>query len=205
MKDVYPIIGMSPGNSYFKDDVIKNLLKKVVEKYGRAAVFIADVPAISTYIALGYPENRARRDKAIPQGNALKNRTRKAMAELGYTDTQIKIIDWDTEVAHDPRYEVKYGEVQKLYQTNNAFAEAADAATRNVLENTGKIISNMKEATTIAVQYLLAEFAFLTFAPEYLNTEKVVYIYHKEWPVYESYRRGEFDGVEKEHLEAEVV
>jgi cyclo(L-tyrosyl-L-tyrosyl) synthase len=72
---VYPIIGMSPGNSYFKDDEIKYLLKTAVDRYGRVAVMIADIPAISTYIALGYPENRARRDKALPQGNLLKNRT----------------------------------------------------------------------------------------------------------------------------------
>ena len=51
-----PIIGMSPGNSYFKDEVVKELLKKVVEQYGKAVVMIADIPAISTYVALGYPE-----------------------------------------------------------------------------------------------------------------------------------------------------
>jgi cyclo(L-tyrosyl-L-tyrosyl) synthase len=94
---VYPIIGMSPGNSYFKDDEIKYLLKTAVDRYGRVAVMIADIPAISTYIALGYPENRARRDKALPQGNLLKNRTERAIVQLGYTKDQVRIIDWENE------------------------------------------------------------------------------------------------------------
>lgn len=80
----YPVIGMSPGNSYFKDEVVKDLLKEVVEKYGKAAILIADIPAVSTYIALGYPKNRAWRDKALPQGNNLRNKVQRAMIELGY-------------------------------------------------------------------------------------------------------------------------
>jgi len=75
----YYIIGMSPGNSYFKDEEVHYLLKTVVERFGRVAIFIADIPAISTYVAFGYPENRARRDKAIPQGNALKNRGQRSI------------------------------------------------------------------------------------------------------------------------------
>jgi predicted NAD/FAD-binding protein len=58
------------------------LLKKVVDVYGRAAILIADVPAVSTYVALGYPQNRAWRDKALPQGNNLRNRVLRAMKDF---------------------------------------------------------------------------------------------------------------------------
>ena len=54
----YPIIGMSPGNSYFRDAEMRFVLKEVTKIYGRAAILVADVPAISTWRALGYPENR---------------------------------------------------------------------------------------------------------------------------------------------------
>jgi tRNA-dependent cyclodipeptide synthase len=106
--ETYPIIGMSPGNSYFKDEEVRCLLKEVVERYGRTGVLIADVPAISTYLAFGYPENRARTDKAIAQGNAFKNRTARIQVELGYAPEQVRIVDWADEVENNPEYQNKY-------------------------------------------------------------------------------------------------
>src|SRR5271156_6635082 len=94
---IYYVIGMSPGNSYFKDEEIKYLLKTTVERFGRVAILIADIPAISTYVAFGYPENRARRDKAIPRGNSLKNKVRRAMEQLGYSDDIVNIVNWESQ------------------------------------------------------------------------------------------------------------
>src|SRR3954467_11476629 len=117
----FPVIGMSPGNSYFTEQIIRELIKSVVEKYGRAAIFVADIPAISTYIALGYPENRARRDKALPQGNNLRNKVQRAMSELGYSTDQVKVIDWESEIESDQDYQEKYKQVLELYNTNETF------------------------------------------------------------------------------------
>ena len=115
---VYHIIGMSPGNSYFKDEEISYLLKTIVERFGRVAILVADIPAISTYVAFGYPENRARRDKAIPKGNALKNRVLKVAKELGYLNDIVRIIDWEGEVENNPDYKEKYAQVLDLYKNN---------------------------------------------------------------------------------------
>ena len=205
MTDIYPIIGMSPGNSYFKDEVVKELLKRVVEKYGKAGILIADIPAISTYIALGYPENRARRDKALPQGNNLRNKVQRAMTELGYSAEQVKVIDWETEVEKDSSYQEKYKQILELYNTNKNFQNAADDATKGVLDYSDKNIEDVASAVKIAVHYLLSEFAFMEFAPQFLKAEKVAYIYHKKWPVYESYIRGEFDNKKRDYLGSEVV
>ncbi len=203
--DNFPVIGMSPGNSYFKDEVVKELLKKVVDKYGKTAVLIADVPAISTYVALGYSANRARRDKALPQGNALKNKVLKAMSELGYTHNQIRIIDWDTEIEENNEYQEKYDKVTRLYNTNTLFQEEAHNATKSVIEYSGKKIPDIVSAIRIAVHYLLSEIAFLELAPTYLEAEKVVYVYHKSWPVYESYIAGEFDKIPKNYLGLDII
>lgn len=205
MTHMYPIIGMSPGNSYFKDEVVKELLKKVIEKYGKTAILIADIPAVSTYIALGYQENRARRDKALPHSNNLRNKVQKAMVELGCSKDQIKIIDWGLEIENNITYKEKYKEVLEFYNSNKNFQQAANNATQGVLEYSGKEITNVVSAVKIAVHYLLSEFAFMEFAPEFLQTEKVKYIYHKKWPVYESYIAGEFDGRIRDYLEFEII
>lgn len=201
----YPIIGMSPGNSYFKDEVVKDLVKKVVEKYGKTAILIADIPAISTYVALGYPENRARRDKALPQGNALRNKVQRAMEELNYSKEQVKIIDWEVEIENNPQYQEKYLDVSELYNANKSFQDSANDATKSVLEYSEKEIPNLEFALKTAVHYLLSEFAFMEFATKYLEAEKVTYIYHKQWPVYELYISGEFDNNKREYLGFEMV
>jgi tRNA-dependent cyclodipeptide synthase len=157
----YPIIGMSPGNSYFKDAEVRHLLKETVERFGRTCVFVADVPAISTYLAFGYPENKAR-TKAIPKGNNLKNRTRRLMAELGYEPHQVRIIEWSSEVAENNAYRQIYDlRVRRLYDTSVEFSRAVDATTREVLEGSDRPITDLHAATKIAVHYLLSEIAFL--------------------------------------------
>jgi tRNA-dependent cyclodipeptide synthase len=202
---VYPIIGMSPGNSYFKDDEIKYLLKTAVDRYGRVAVMIADIPAISTYIALGYPENRARRDKALPQGNLLKNRTERAIVQLGYTKDQVRIIDWENEVEPNKDYQESYAHIRSLYESNEQFEKDADETTKGVITGSKKEIADVASATKIAVHYLLSEFAFLDFAPKFLDAEKVSYVYHKNWPVYENYIAGKYDEKSKDHVDFLLV
>lgn len=168
----YHIIGMSPGNSYFKDEEVFYLLKTIVERFGRVAILIADIPAISTYIALGYPENRARRDKALPRGNALKNRMVKAMAKLGYSDRVVKIFNWKKEVEPNSFYQEQYKNISELYKKNEKFRAAANTATQSVLEGSGRAFDDIEKSTDIAVHYLLSEFSFLEFAPRFLAWRK---------------------------------
>jgi tRNA-dependent cyclodipeptide synthase len=198
---IYYVIGMSPGNSYFKDEEVEFLLKMAIEKFSRVGIFVPDVPAISTYVALGYPENRARRDKAIPQGNALKNRVRKAMVKLGYTDDMVRIFDWEEEVENNEIYRKKFDKIQSLYSDNEKFRDSANRTTRKVLESSKKEIQDMEKATSVASHYLLSEFAFMEFLPAYLGVDRVVYIYHKNWEVFEDYISGSFDGKPKLSLD----
>ncbi len=196
----YPIIGMSPGNSYFTDEVIKNLLKTTIDHFEKVAVLIPDIPAISTYIALGYPENRARRDKAIPKGNALRNRVQKAMAELKYEAEQVKIVDWESEIESNLSYQEYYKTIENLYKENHEFHNAVNKTSHAVIENSLKVPEDTQKAAQIAAHYLLSELAFLEFAPSFLSADKVTYIYHKNWPIYEDYVAGKFDGIAKSHL-----
>ena len=203
MTHPYPIIGMSPSNSYFKDEEVRYLLTTIVERYGKTAVLIANIPAISTYVALGYPPNRARKDKALPQGNNLRNRTVRVAAELGLTD-KVYVIDWETEIENNPNYRKAYEKVFALYTAGGAggeFQKAADETTKGVLEHYWKNILDMDAAIKIAVHYLLSEIAFCEFAPQFLGAETVAYVYHHRWPVFEDYIAGKFDGVPRPYAQ----
>lgn len=196
-KDTYPIIGMSPGNSYFKDEEVRYLLQQVVQRYGRTAILIADTPAISTYLAFGYPQTKAR-NKAILKGNNLKNRTRRIMQDLGFSEGIVHIIDWEKEVETNESYKSMYKHVLDLYTSNAAFTRSVDQTTRAVLENSGHEYAD--DAVKTAIHYLLSELAFLEFAPAFLQSKNIAYVYHKNWPVYEDYIAGSFDGQPKLHL-----
>lgn len=200
-QNTYCIIGMSPGNSYFKDEEINYLLKTAVERYGRVAIMIADIPAISTYIALGYPENRARRDKALPQGNLLKNRTERVITQLGYSHDQVRILDWEEEIEKNDDYQKSYQKIKNLYDTNKKFRNDADETTKGVIEGSKRNIPDIDTAVKIAVHYLLSEFAFLDWAPKFLGVEKVAYVYHKNWFVYENYIAGKYDAEMKPYVD----
>lgn len=191
---------MSPGNSYFKEEEVTYLLKTAVERFGRVAVMVADVPAISTYIAFGYPENKARREKAIPQGNLLKNRAKRAMEKLGYTDGQVKIFDWGSEVETHPDYKIAYESIYELYVHNEHFQKDADETTRAVLVGSQREIPDLEKATKTAVHYLLSEFAFMKWSPHFFGVTETIYIYHKNWPVFESWIAGTYDGVSKKDI-----
>ncbi len=203
MNDRYPIIGMSPGNSYFKDEEIKYLLKQTIERFGHTAILVADIPAIQTYIALGYPENKAR-GKAVLKGNNLKNRTARLVTELRITD-KVRIIDWEGEVKDNSEYRAVFGKVQALYNTNPTFTTEVDGTTRSVLEGSGKDVTDIEAATKTAVFYLLSELAFLQFAPQFFGHKKVTYVYHKNWSVYENYISGKFDSVPKQNLDFSLL
>lgn len=200
MEEIFPIIGMSPGNSYFKDEEVRYLLQKIIGQYGKCAVLVADIPAISTYEALGYPTNKAR-NKAIPKGNNLKNRTRRIQKELNIADDSVRIIEWEEEVENNLEYQEYYQQIQSLFDINVAFAKDARATTQEVIDGSENNNHDNQQAIDIAVHYLLSEFAFLEWAHSYLGKEKIAYVYHKNWSVFEKYIAGVYDDKKRPYLE----
>lgn len=192
------IIGMSPGNSYFKDKEVAFLLRECIKKYGKAVVMVADVPAISTYIAMGYNPSEAR-SKAILKGNNLKNRTRRVIHEMGIEDQSIIIVDRDKEVRENPSYQKQYNKIMSLYAENKAFEESVNATSKEVLEHSGREYTD--EEVRQATHYLLSEIAFLEFAPHFFGVDQVAYVYHKNRCVFEDYIAGVFDEKVKDHLD----
>lgn len=194
-----PIIGMSPGNSYFKDFEVSYLLTEVIRQFGRAVVFIADTPAMSTYLGLGYSFNQAR-DKALSKGRNLKNRVRKIMKQLQMPENQVIIINWDTDVSPLGLYKEAYNNVVNLYHLNDRFNKDVNSTTFQVLSHTGKLLMSVNESIITATHYLLSELAFMEVANKLFKTDKAVYIYHNEWLIYENYIRGVYDTIERKHL-----
>lgn len=198
------IIGMSPGNSYFSQEVIDRVLPHGLSLYETMAVFIPDVPAISTYVALGYPENIARRKKAIPQGNNFRNKIDRAIDTQRVDRSRVTVFNWKEEkIEENKDYRECFEGVKDLYQNNEEFRNDINSATKQVLvDNPFKkkeiILSDIETAT----HYIISEFAFMVFLPKYKPEYAMfIYGYHKPWPVWENFIAGKYDGLKKDHLQ----
>jgi len=193
-----PIIWMSPWNSYFKDKEVAYLLKEAIKRYGKAAILVADIPAISTYIAMWYNIGEAR-NKAVLKWNNLKNRTKKLIQELWIEEKNVIIIDWDNEIKDNKDYIKYFDKVKKLYKNNSNFENSVKTTSKNVLENSWKTFdaSDIEKAT----EYLLSEIAFLEYAPDFFKTKKVAYVYHKNRFVFEDYISWLFDWHVRSHVD----
>jgi len=191
------LIGMSPGNSYFKKKIIDKLINFVSRRFFKVRIMIAEKPAEHTYKAMGYPEGKAKR-KARLAGNNLRNHSERSIASLKKGD--IAVIDWEKDVSSNSLYKEAYREMKELYKKNILFREDAREATGYVLEGRIKPSVNMNKAVEEGVHYLLKELAFLLASPSIFGVSHVAYIYHREWNVYERFVNGFYDGRPKEKL-----
>ncbi len=199
---MFAIIGMSPGNGYFKQEVVNQLLDKAIKEYSEIGIFIPDVPAISTYVALGYDQTRARRDKAIPQGNALKNKVVRALKEKEIDQSKVRIFDWSGEnIQENQSYRDSFLYITNLYHSNGDFKKEVDDTTSAVLvDNAFRKIPITQKEIEIGAHYLLSELTFMIFVGEYINKQDVGYIYHNPWPIFQNFIAGKFDGIKKDHI-----
>ena len=189
---------MSPGNSYFKDREVAFLLKETLKKYWRAVIMVADIPAISTYLAMWYNPSKARQ-KAVLKANSLKNRTKKVLDLMWLDSSKVTIVNRDQDIKENAVYLLAYESILQLYQNNNAFKVSVDTTSANVLQNAGQDIT--QENIAQATHYLLSEIAFLEFAPDYFGVNKIWYVYHKNRFVFEDYVAWLFDGKIRSYLE----
>ena len=193
-----PIIWMSPWNSYFKDIEVAYLLKETIKKYNKAVILVADEPAISTYLAMGYNFSKAR-SKAILKWNNLKNRTKRVILELWIEEENIIIVDWEEDIKNNENYLIEFENINNLYQNNIDFKRSVNSTSENVLLKSWKEFS--KEDVEKSTYYLLSEIAFLEFSVNYFNESRISYVYHKNWRVFEDYIAWVFDNKIKEKLD----
>lgn len=202
--DQFLVVGMSPGNGYFKQDVIDKILNYSLANYRDIGIFVPDVPAISTYVALGYPENVAKGKKAIPQGNNFKNKVLHSIERNNLDSQRITIFDWQKEGIEDnSSYRTHYAYLKNLYSTNTEFEKDINEATEQVLMHNPFKKKEIELADIrTGTHYIISEFAFMLFlSTSKTNYKFIIYGYHKPWPVWQSFISGVYDGVEKSSLE----
>jgi len=192
------IVGMSPGNSYFKKETIDELLQECTKNFSKIIVMIPNKPAVHTYKALGYTDSEAER-KARLKSNALCNSTKEIISKLKETYSgEIAIAKWDSPVAKSQDYQRESEKILQLYENNGQFKKDVRNTTKKVIENKMKPGLDLEKSLDEGVKYLLSELTFVSAYSKFYNTD-VAYVYHNPWPIYENYVNGIYDG-ERQNL-----
>lgn len=190
---------MSPGNGYFKQEVIDKIISYVDLNYDEIKIFIPDIPAISTYMALGYTEEVARKSKAIPQGNALRNKVLRSL-DSQKTTKSIEFFNWKDSIENNIEYKKELSYLNSLYINNNNFHNDIFNETEMVLsKNNFKKKDIERQDVEIGVHYILSEFAFLIYVSN-LYKKQFDYGYHRSWFVFEKFIDGYYDQIPKTNL-----
>lgn len=195
------IVGMSPGNSYFKQEIIEKLLRFAVSKFSKVRILIADKPAEHTYEAIGYPKNKAQR-KARLGSNRFENCSKRSISKIKEENylVDVDLIDWEAEVSLNKYFLKEYSKIKEMYEKNMIFRYDIRETTRGVLVGKLKEGLNIEEAIDEGVYYLLKELAFLCVSSKIFDVKKVTYIYHNNWKVFENLIEGKYDNKVRKDL-----
>jgi tRNA-dependent cyclodipeptide synthase len=200
------IVGMSVRNSYFKKNRIDELLRYCATLFQKIRIMVPDKPAEHTYRALGQSPAKAER-KARLSGNTLQNHSLRTMAAIHgeVPGFDIKLIEWGEEVSLHEAFEREYQNLKTLYSSNESFRKEIRDTTRSVLNGKSKPGYGLESAIDEGIHYLLKELAFLSASPEILGVDKIAYVYHHRWKVYEDFVSGKFDGIKRNNLGFVIV
>lgn len=186
------IVWMSIGNSYFNKKSIQEIIDFTKSNFHKIKFLIPYKPAIYTYKAIGYDEEKAI-TKARLWSNRLKNHIHNNIVKEINT-SNIDIVNRE-EVIDNDSYKENSKYLQNLYKKNEDFFHDVNNSTEAILKGRIKEWVNIEEWIKIWINYLLEELAFILASPQIFNVEETAYIYHKRRPIFEKLIHGEYDGI----------
>lgn len=165
------LIGISPFNSYFDEQRIRQLLE-FCGRGGRAVfLFIPDEVTRYTLEAKGYETSRAVQ-KMKRQIQYLRNKIVRA------ANGSVPIVFDCAELSKRDEYVRRHLALQRRFEIDPPFRQGCLDTTRWVLAATPNDQVD-ERAALLGVRYLLAELPMFLHAPEIIGRKEVVFVYHQ--------------------------
>ena len=184
----YALVGISLGNSYFKEDILITFFEKIKNMFCHIYIFIPTLPYIHTLRAKNItsnPERKSKRDSI-----AMNNMVNKIIEKY---KNFITLIKWDKDITKNEEYKSSLEYLKQLYKDNTHFKTTIRLTSEKVIEGKYKDISK-EESIDHAKNFLLEEIAFLRKSDKILGISKpITYIYKEKWDIFEKYTQKEFD------------
>ncbi|UGY91271.1 tRNA-dependent cyclodipeptide synthase [Streptomyces gobiensis] len=171
-------VGISPFNSHFTAERIAVLARWALSAFTRVHFFVPDTAAAFTLEALGYAPEKAAW-KARRQGQYVRNKITRALAEVGINAPDALILDGQT-LSANPAYLALLKQVEQRYREDPFFARACLGASAWTLERRlppGQAPTD--EQVRVAVRYFLAELPLFLDTPRIAGVATSVFCYHQ--------------------------
>lgn len=172
--------GISPFNSYFSEEKIRELGEWGLREFKSMHFFVPDIPSIYTLQAQGYPLEKAEW-KARRQSQYLKNKIRRALDSLSIPTEEISemILDWER-LSSNAEYVKLLADVTERFETNDSFQAGCLEASHWVLSQKFSDTSEVTDAALrLGVKYFLAELPLFAATTQIVGAGSSVFCYHQ--------------------------
>lgn len=188
---------MSPGNGFFTDDNIFEILQSATSISDKVYVVIPDSPHVYNFLGIGYDLEKAKK-KAKKDNNQTKNRLKRALNFLKdqIDISRVRIIDWDLDIESNYTYQNNYQIILHEYKSDSEFQHCINRVTFNYLQSRSESRSVFALCISEGVKYYLKELALFTSLPEVLE-ERPTIGYYKQWGEGLEYLEKMFPGFSK--------
>jgi cyclo(L-tyrosyl-L-tyrosyl) synthase len=177
------VLGVSPGNSYFRVERLTELLGWLCEEFDQVDVVVPDSALAHTYRALGYDPQRARK-KAHGEVNVLRNRVDRAWRDAG-GPRAVDGLHRMSELASDAVYREKLAECEQALREDDTLSRTCAEMSREVLAARGHDGQATTEQVDQAMRYLTAELPFFLASSDIFGVPSSLNFYHRQIPLAE--------------------
>jgi cyclo(L-tyrosyl-L-tyrosyl) synthase len=170
------LIGISPGNSYFSEARIADLLRWGAAGFRRIDVVIPDSAEVETWRAVGYAEEQAHR-RARAKAARVRNRVTRAWLAAGVPRDRFGLLLL-SEVAEQPPYQRLLRESEDAITADTALHETYLRVGAKALRTYLHGVEPTRAQAERAMRYLVAETPLFLDTPGLLGVASSVAIYH---------------------------
>lgn len=186
----FAFIGISLGNSYFKEDRLELIFRAFSKNFRRVAILLVDELSIHNYKAMGYSKKKIKK-KLRQNSNVARNRILRCMDNTNeiYSKDNIEFYKWnDIEKSH--LYKNKLSEITKLYENNIDFKNKINDVTKDVIEK------YLKEKSTEffiseSKWYFLKEISFGCCINDFFSENEILNCYYQDFRFYREFFESE--------------
>lgn len=192
------LFGISPGNSFFSESNISQLLESFCKSAPFVYLLLPDKPHVYNFLGLGYSDKDAIK-KSRKESNITRNRLNRACKALIDKNTckNFKILDWSSDISHTDCYKLWYQNIVGFYSENALFKDEISSLVETYLIARAQSRSSTGIDVSQASHYFLSELAAF-IALEDITGKPVTIAYHKYFNIGLDYLEQEFPELEGE-------
>ena len=180
-KREHVVLGVSPGNSYFRVELLASLLGWLCDEFGQVDVVVPDSALLHTYLALGYSGPRAAK-KVHTEVSVLRNRVVRGWNAGGGRRAGDGLYLMSDLIGRES-YQVLLARAEEAIARDSELRLTGLRMTRAVLLSRGDGTEPTPGQLEQGLRYLVAELPFFLSSADIFGVPSSVCVYHQVVPL----------------------